>query len=95
MKATQWRILAGVTLTLFLAGCASGLPERIDGSKYDQAQYDMDEERCRLQARKKFPHQTQAGKFTRTPLEIPKTDNRPFIIMEFNSCMRLKGWKNF
>lgn len=85
----------GITLSLFFAGCALSVPERIDGSEFDQAQYDMDETGCRVQARNKFPGDPQKGKFTKNPLEIPQTDNRPFSIMEFNSCMRLKGWKSF
>jgi len=82
-------------LSLLFAGCAASVPERIDGSPFDQAQYGLDEAGCRAQARKKFPTLNQNQKLTRTPVEIPKTDHRPFSIMEFNTCMRLKGWKNF
>ncbi len=95
MQSPRWRILTGLILSLVFAGCVSSAPERIDGNVVDKAQYDIDESSCRAQARNKFPTPTQKESLTRTPLEIPKTDNRPFSIMEFNSCMRLKGWKNF
>jgi hypothetical protein len=95
MKAQRWGVFTTIMLALFFSGCVSSVPERLDGSAFDKAQYDMDEAGCRVQARNKFPKGSQEGNFTKTPLEIPKTDNRPFSIMEFNSCMRLKGWKNF
>lgn len=95
MQSPRWGILTGITLSLIFAGCVTSAPERIDGGEFDIAQYDLDESSCRTQAQNKFPPSTQQRKLTRTPLEIPKTDHQPFSIMEFNSCMRLKGWKNY
>lgn len=97
MKLSEWRILTGLTLTLLFAGCASSMPERIDGSEYDKAQYDLDESYCRGQVKNRFPNLNKKKEPLRTPIEIPQTEtkNRPFSIMEFNSCMRSKGWKNF
>jgi len=95
MESARWKILRGLTLSLFIAGCVTSMPERIDGSPFEQAQYDLDEAGCRAQARKKFPTLNQKEKFTKTPKVLPPTDHRQFSIMEFNTCMQLKGWKNF
>ncbi len=95
MESPRWKFLTGLTLSLLFAGCVGSAPERIDGSAFEMAQYDLDEAGCRVQVRKKFPTLNQKEKLTRTPLEIPTTDHRPFSIMEFNTCMHLKGWKNF
>ena len=46
MKSTFYLILAILTLSLFLVGCA-GSHERIDGSPFNQVQYDNDDSSCR------------------------------------------------
>jgi len=93
MKPIFYFILAVLTLSLLFAGCASS-PERIDGSPFDQAQYERDDASCRSQARKKYPNLQIAGA-SRTPVRTPSTNNVQFAAMEFNSCMSGKGWKNF
>jgi len=97
MESPRLKFLTGLTLSLLFAGCASGVPERIDGGVFDKAQYDMDKEDCRIQVKNKFPNLDKKNELLRTPVEIPRTKskNRPFSIMEFNTCMQLKGWKNF
>ena len=95
MKSLSWKLLMGLVLSLLFAGCAGGAPERIDGSAFDKSQYALDDLDCRAQAKKKFPPLSERKPITKNPIELPKTDHKPFSIMEFNTCMELKGWKNF
>ena len=94
MKTPYYLILAVLYLSLFFAGCAG--PERIDGSPFDQAQYERDDTSCRSQVRNKYPNLARHGQMagtSRSPARLPSTNQVPFAAMEFNSCMSGKGWK--
>ena len=90
MKKYLIHSLCLFALSLFFVGCSSS-PERIDGSPFDNAQYDSDETYCRLQVKENHPHvasQLSHG-------NIPNTEGMSMAYMKFNNCMTEKGWKNF